>query len=170
MVFKFPPGIVPNLFFDLPKNNFVNRKCQNLAFSNFSRDFWHLAKNISSNFTSSSFPFLLNPDGSTAVSSISKAELFSHTLCKNSTLDDFGHIPPTYPPSDSFMPVIKILHNDVFYALSGLNPQKVYGPDGVPPIIPKNCADTLPDQTPSALPVNIYFSFLLEVCLRTACT
>ena len=41
------------------------------------------------------------------------------------------------------MPVIKILQNDVFYALSGLNPQKAYGPDGVPPIVLKNCASVL---------------------------
>ncbi len=41
------------------------------------------------------------------------------------------------------MPVIKILKNDVFYALSGLNPQKDYGPDGVPPIVLKNCASVL---------------------------
>ncbi len=38
------------------KIHFINRKCQNLAFPNSSRDFWHLAKNISSPFTSSSFP------------------------------------------------------------------------------------------------------------------
>ncbi len=41
------------------------------------------------------------------------------------------------------MPVIKILHNEVVYALSGLNPQKAYGPDGVPPIILTNCASVL---------------------------
>ncbi len=41
------------------------------------------------------------------------------------------------------MPVIKILPNEVFYALSGLIPQKTYGPDGVPPIILKNCASML---------------------------
>ncbi len=53
------------------------------------------------------------------------------------------HIPPTHPPSDSFMPDIEILPNEVFYALSGLNPQKAYGPDGVPPIVLKNCASVL---------------------------
>ncbi len=41
------------------------------------------------------------------------------------------------------MPVIKILPNDVFYALSGHNPQRAYGPDGVPPIVLKNCASVL---------------------------
>ncbi|MPC54781.1 hypothetical protein E2C01_048707 [Portunus trituberculatus] len=34
----------------------------------------------------------------------------------------------------------KILRNDVFHALSGLNPRKTYDPDGVPPIVLKNCA------------------------------
>ncbi len=41
------------------------------------------------------------------------------------------------------MPVIKFLPDDVFYALSGLNPQKAYGPDGVPPIVLKICATML---------------------------
>ncbi len=41
------------------------------------------------------------------------------------------------------MPVIKILPNDVFYALSGLSPQKAYGPDGVLLIVLKNCASVL---------------------------
>ena len=58
---------------------------------------------ISNNFTSS-FPPLLQPDDSTAVSSFSKAELFIQTFATNSTLDDTGHIPPTPPPSDYFMP------------------------------------------------------------------
>ncbi len=35
---------------------------------------------------------------------------------ENSTVDNSGHIPPTYLPSDSLMPVIKILYN-VFHAL-----------------------------------------------------
>ena len=48
-----------------------------LSNSNASRDFWHLANNISNNFTSVSFPPLLQPDGPTAVSSFSKAELFA---------------------------------------------------------------------------------------------
>ncbi len=144
--------------FRLTKNNFINRKRQNLASSNSSRDLWHLAKNISSNFTSSSFPPLLNPDGSTAVSSISKAERFSQTFCNNSTLDDPGHIPPTYSPSDSFMHIIKILPNEVFYDLSGLSPQKAYGPDGVPPIILKNCASVL----------TISLVKLFRLCLSTS--
>ena len=45
-------------------------------------------------------------------------------------------------PSDYFILPIKILHNDVFHALAGLNPRKAYGPDGVPPIV-RNCASVL---------------------------
>ena len=47
---------------------------------------------------------------------------------------------PLLPPSHYFMPLIKMHCNDVFHALAGLNPKKVYGPDGVPPILLKNYA------------------------------
>ena len=66
----------------LTKNSFINRKCQNLSDSNSSRDFWQLADDISNNFTSS-FPPLVQLDGSTAVSSFSKAELFAQTFATN---------------------------------------------------------------------------------------
>ena len=45
----------------LTKNSFINRNCQSLSNSNASCDFWYLANNISNNFTSSSFPPLLQP-------------------------------------------------------------------------------------------------------------
>ena len=127
----------------LTKDTFIQRKCTNLSNSTSPKDFWHLAKNISNNFTSSSFPPLHNSDGTTAVSSVSKAEIFAQTFALNSTLDDSGHIPPSYRTSDSILPTIKILNNDVFHALSGLDPRKAYGPDGIPPIILKNCASVL---------------------------
>ncbi|MPC12746.1 hypothetical protein E2C01_005452 [Portunus trituberculatus] len=62
---------------------------------------------------------------------VSKAELFSQTFARNSTLDDSGLVPPSPPPSNYFMSTIKILRNDVFHALAGLSPRKAYGPDGV---------------------------------------
>ncbi|MPC24675.1 hypothetical protein E2C01_017762 [Portunus trituberculatus] len=92
----------------LAKHSFINRKCQNLSNSNSPCDFWHLAKNISNNFISSSFPPLFHPDGTTAISFVSKAELSSQTFAKNSTLDDSGLVPPSPPPSDYFMSSIKI--------------------------------------------------------------
>ena len=94
------------------------------------------AKVISDNFTSSSFPPLVQPDGTNAISSISKAELFAQTFAKKSTLDDSGLVPPSPPPFDYFMLAIKILSNDVFLALAGFFPQKAYVPHEVSPIVP----------------------------------
>ncbi len=79
-------------------------------------------------------------------------------LLINSTLDDSGHISPTYPSSDYTMPDIKIINNGVFYTLSGPNPQKAYGSDGIPPVVPKNCASVL---TPCLVK-------LFRLCLSTS--
>lgn len=60
---------------------------------------------------------------------------FSLKPLPKTTLDDLELVPPSLLPSDCFMLPIKILCNDVFHALAGLNPQKAYEPDGVPPIV-----------------------------------
>ena len=130
---------MPNLLSNLLKT-FINRKDQNLSNSN---SFWHQANIISSNFSSSYFPPLLQPDGSTAVSSFSKAEFSAQTFAINSTLDHNGHNPSIPPSSDYFIPQIKIFHYDVFHVLSGLNSRKAYGPDGILLIVFKNCASEL---------------------------
>ena len=142
----------------LAKHSFINNKCTQLSNSNSSRYFWNLANNISSNFTSSSFPPLCNPDGNYVVSSASKAELFAETFAFNSSMDDSGVVPPSPPPSDSFMPVLKIFNYEVLSALSGLDPRKAYGPDGIPPIVLKNCASVL---TPC-------LAKLFRLCLSTS--
>ena len=160
----------------LAKNSFIHRKCQNLSRYNLPRDFWNLAKNLSNNFTYSSFPLLVQPGGTNAISSKSKAEHFAQTFAGNSTLDDSGLVPPSSPLSDYFMLPIKILRNDVFHAFASLNPRKAYGPDGisllffktVPPCLHRAC--TLPSQTLSTLSIYIYLSFLLEICLHSACS
>ncbi|MPC37010.1 hypothetical protein E2C01_030482 [Portunus trituberculatus] len=41
------------------------------------------------------------------------------------------------------MLTIKVLRNDAFHAFAGLNSWKAYGPDGVPPIVLKNCASVV---------------------------
>lgn len=82
-------------------------------------------------------PPLLNPDGSTAITSVSKAELFSQTLPLNSTLEDSGHIPTIHLSSDFTMLGIKIHKDNVLCALSGLNFPKAYGSDGVPFVVLK---------------------------------
>ncbi len=82
------------------------------------------------------------------------AVLPSHlSLRLNSTLKLSDYI-----PSDSFMPVIKILHNDVFYTLSGHSSWKPCGPDGMPPVIFKICASVL---TPCLVK-------LFRLCLSTS--
>ncbi len=89
------------------------------------------------------------------LSHLSKAELFAQTFALNSTLDDTGLIPPFIPPSNFVMPSIKITYKYVFYALSGLDSRKAYGPDGAPPFYccQKLCfsACFLPGQTLSSL-------------------
>ena len=64
----------------LPLVCYHNRKYQNLSNSNSSRDFWHLANNISNNLTSLSFPPLLQPDDATTVSSFSSLKHLLPTL------------------------------------------------------------------------------------------
>ncbi|MCP4269761.1 MAG: hypothetical protein GY777_30010, partial [Candidatus Brocadiaceae bacterium] len=118
-LFLFLPGIVQSLFFANPKN-------------------------LSNNFnTTSSFPPLFYPDGSVAIFSSDKAQLFAQTFYSSSNLDDFGAVPPSPPPSNLLLPDIKISFKDVFSALSGLDSRKAYGPDGVPPVVLKNCASVL---------------------------
>ena len=145
------------------KTNFIRNKCSELSNSNSSRSFWHLAKNLSNNFTSSSFPPLFRSDGSIAVSSTDKAELFVETFSSNSTLDDSGALPPSPPPSDSVMSIIKIFSKDVFSALVGLNSNKAYGPDGIPPVVLKNCASVL---TPC---LGKLFRLCLSSCIFPSC-
>ena len=82
----------------LAKNSFIPRKCQNPSRYNSPRDIWHLAKNIFNDFTSSSFPPLVQPDWTNAISSVSRAELFAQTYDNISTLDDCGLVSPSPPP------------------------------------------------------------------------
>lgn len=67
-------------------------------------------------------------------------------------------MPPTHSPSDFTMLVITILNNDVFHALSGLDIRRAYGPNGLHPIILKNCASVLTSYLVK------FFSFLPFKC------
>ena len=78
-----------------------------------------------------------------AITSSDKAELFSQTFSSNSTLDDSGSVPPSPPPSDVVIPIIRISYEDVLPTLLGLDTQKAYGPDGIPPVVLKKCAKVL---------------------------
>ena len=64
------------------QNSLINRIYQNLSSSNRSRDFWHLAKNISNNFSSSSFPSLFIADGTLVpCTSLYKYKLIASSVC-----------------------------------------------------------------------------------------
>src|ERR1700755_404019 len=97
--FIFHPGIVQNLYFEIPKTVFsvvyavIFLGHLPLAHSGI------LQKNVNSNFASSSFPPLVSYDGTTAVLPSSKAELFAQTIASNSTLDDSGAVPSPSTPS-----------------------------------------------------------------------
>ena len=142
----------------------MNRICQNLSNSNSSRDFWHLANNISNNLTSSFLPlvYLIRLLHSCLFFLLKMSS--SQTFATNSTLDDTGHIPSTLPSSDYFILKIKILHYNIFHDFSDLNYQKAYGPDGVPPVVLKNCTSKLAPCLVKIFRVCLYFylSFLLE--------
>lgn len=74
------------------------------------------------------FPPLFNPDGTAAVTSISKTKLFTQAMCTNSTPDSSGLLPPIQPPSDYTILEIKNVKNDVFCSLSVLNFLWAYEP------------------------------------------
>ena len=97
----------------LAKDSFLRDKCNIVSGSSSSRAFWHLAKNISSNFASSSFPPLHSSDGSVAVLPSAKAELLAEVFAVNSTLDDSGAVLPNPPAPRPFMSNIRITNNDV---------------------------------------------------------
>lgn len=75
------------------------------------------------------FTPLLSPDGSTGATSISKTEftLRPHLLQKHSTVDVTEHISHNRSPFDHTKHVINILQNNVFYVVSDLIVQRVYG-------------------------------------------
>ena len=66
----------------------------------------------------------------------------SYSASSSPSYPCFMFLHHTHP--DYFMPKVNIFQNDVFHTLSELNPQRAYGPDGVPPIVLKNCASVLP--------------------------
>ena len=70
-------------------------------------------------------------------------KLNSKPLLKTLPWIILGLFLPLLPPSDYFMLPIKILRNDVFHALAGLNTREIYGPDVVPPSVLRNCASVI---------------------------
>ena len=134
---------MPNLFSNLLKtlSSIENVK----IFPILTRDFWHIANNISNNFTSSFFPPLLQPDGYTAFSSFSKAELFAQTYVTNSTLDDTGHISLTPPPLTTSSLNLKFFI--ITFCMPSMALKSLL-------LFLKNCASELHVQTPSRFSIS----------------
>lgn len=89
--------------------------------NDLSSKFWDLAKSLSSNFNSSTFPPHILTNGNVDIMS---TELFPHTIASNATLDDSDSVPPSTTPSDSFMPDIRISFKDLFPVISCIDTQR----------------------------------------------
>ena len=68
-----------------------------------SKSFWSLANRISKNFCGSSFPPMIKNDGSIVSDPLEKANLFASMFASNSTIDDTGKTPPSFPLADQIM-------------------------------------------------------------------
>ncbi|CAG4938916.1 unnamed protein product [Colias eurytheme] len=110
-----------------------------------SKAFWSLAKVVESNFSRSSLPPLLKPDGSLAHTAKEKADTFAILFAQNSRLDPTNTTPPSLPHCHSVMPSIRIRQKDVLNIMRGLDVNKASGPDGIPGIVLKMCAPELYD-------------------------
>lgn len=97
-IFFFSLGIFCSISQSLKKFSWI-KNYQNLANSNFSHDFWHLARNIWNKFSFSSIPSpSATPDDTTTMSFISKAKVLAQTLSEDSTLDSCGLLSPSFRP------------------------------------------------------------------------
>ena len=76
---------------------------------------------------------------------------------------------PLFPPSNYFMLPTKILRNDVFHALAGLNPRKAYIPNEIPPIALRNGAPVLALCLVKLFQLSLLLPFLLAGGLSTFC-
>ena len=111
-----------------------------LACPNGSKSFWSLAKSISSNFSTHSFPPLSREDGTIAADALEKAEIFAEIFAKNSNINTGNLSPPTIPSTQHSMPKIQFNTEQLKKILLNLNTKKATGPDGIPAIVLKMCA------------------------------
>ncbi len=141
MIFIFLPGIVPNLFSNQPKTISLIESAKTLLF---------LILPVTGILPKISLPTLPLP--LSLLSLTRTAVLPSLLSLKLNSFLKPSVITPSWTILGIFLLLIspqthlwliKILPNEVFYALSGLNSQKAYGADGVPPIVLKTCASVL---------------------------
>lgn len=107
------------------------------------RSFWSFAKAVSSNFIKSSTPPLIDCDGNPIMDSKSKANFFVKMFAMNSTLEVTSQRPPVISAVRCRMKRIHFRARVVNRILKGLNANKSSGPDGIPPMVLKNCSSSL---------------------------
>ena len=126
------------------KNAFILRMANKLtSCPTGGRSFWSLAKSVSKNFCTSQFPPLKNPDGSLASDASSKANIFAKMFSSNSTVADSTQSPPSFPRFSETITTIPFTTRLVRQTMLILDTKKASGPDGIPPIVLKNCAPEL---------------------------
>ena len=122
-----------------------NQRIKNklLASPNGSRSFWSVAKAVSQNFTKPTIPPLTRANGTIATTATEKANLLAELFALHSTVDFQGKTPPNIPAVQSTMPEITFRQRDIKRILRELNTKKASGPDEIPVIVLKSCADEL---------------------------
>lgn len=66
-------------------------------------------------------------------------QLFTQVFADNSTLDDAGLVPPPLSLAGYSVCYITTLRNDVFILTLAVDPLEIFGPDGVPSNVLRNC-------------------------------
>lgn len=106
------------------------------------RHFWSLVKSVKSNFVKSSIPPLVDTAG-IIIDPRLKANLLAKKFSSNSKLDNTIQPVPNIPNTGTSMKNIYFRDRAVLKVLLSLDIHKSAGPDGIPPIVLKNCARSL---------------------------
>ena len=89
-------------------------------------------------------PTLVHSDGTVASSPLEKANIFACKFASNSSVDDSGIPPPQpLPLTEPTLPSFFLSTGTVQRALALLDVGKAYGPDGVPPLVLRQCSGCL---------------------------
>ena len=129
---------------DKAKRNFLKSKCQLLINNPSSRTFWSLSKQITNNFSNSSFPPLFKDESTVATTPSEKASVFLHKFATNSTLDDRAvPSPPSLPLTEPVIPNFHLSNGVIQLALEQLDVRKASGQDGIQPILLRECSHVL---------------------------
>ena len=107
------------------------------------KSFWSFAKDVSKNFIKSSSPALIDCTGNLITDAKSKANLFAKLFAKNSRLEITGQVPPMIPIVRCTMKQIHFRDRVTNRVLKRLKTNKSSGPDGIPPMVLKNCRSSL---------------------------